>query len=159
MNREPMAHTRSTVAPKPPSRICSPASMDFLNVGSCRSGKQEFVWQKYRSTSTSIRSRGGKMPSSKRGKSSSTNALSHCDDLVREQTTYWRQTVVGRTGYGPSPLGAGGYPGYSFFNAIADCMNTRPLDFPWYRKGCEFMESLYIPSLRLFSDSSSSSCC
>ena len=79
MNLEPIAHTSRTVAPKRPSRRCSSTSIDLLNVGSCRSGKWQFMWQKYRSTSTSRRLRGGKLLSSRTGKSPSTNALTHWD--------------------------------------------------------------------------------
>ena len=38
-------------------------------------------------------------------------------------------------------------------------MNTIPLDLPWYRNGCEFMDSLRMPSAISPSMSPSSSLC
>ena len=73
---------------------------------------------------------------------------------IGHRTTHWNEYLVdGRTGGRPSSVCGGGDPaadsssGFTF--AIADCMNTRPLDFPWYRNGCEPpMDSFCMPSAR-----------
>ena len=77
VDRAPIAHTNSTVAPKPPSQRCWLALTAALNVSSCKSGKCVFIRRKYRSTSVSRRSAGGKLLSSNTGKSSSIKDFSH----------------------------------------------------------------------------------
>ena len=69
--------------------------------------------------------------------------------------------MFGLTGYGSSLFGGGREPGDSFFSAIADLRNIRPLDLPWYRRGWERIDSFRMPSASSSSNywaSSSSPC-
>ena len=61
------------------------------------------------------------------------------------------------TGWCRSRSGRGRVLTYWFFNASADRMNTSPLDLPWYRNGCECMDSLRMASVSCLSNSASSS--
>ena len=64
----------------------------------------------------------------------------------------------GRTECCPSRFGGALNSGaYSFLSAIADRMNTSPLDLPWYRRGGECIDSLRMPSASSLSSSAASS--